>query len=246
VSGTVITGQTQAAAAPTRSDRRKARTESAILGAAEACFIERGFHGVTMEEIAERADVAVGSIYVHFHNKEGLYLALLERAIEIEERYLDEALRQSLPLIAAAQAYLSFYLDHPGYYRMLNFPPFASDPVRASSAGQRLAERVEAQVVRLAACIQERIDMEILTPMDARRAAEFFHGAFSGVIALNMRGDQLRLEESELRAVMEEGLRIIGEGILAQAMRDEEGRSAPLHIIEAEQRLGDRGSDPQV
>lgn len=230
----------------TRSDRRKARTESAILRAAETAFIERGFHGVTMEEVAERADVAVGSIYVHFHNKEGLYLALLERAIEIEERYLDEALRQSIPLIAAAQAYLAFYLEHPGYYRMLNFPPFASDPVRASSAGMRLAERVEAQVVRLAACIQERIDMGILMPMDARRAAEFFHGAFSGVIALNMRGDQLRLEEAELRAVMDEGMRVVGEGILAMAMRDGEGRSAPYKIIEAEQRMEDRRANRQV
>ena len=39
--------------------------------------LERGFHVATVEEIAEAADVSVGSIYVHFKSKEGLYLAEL-------------------------------------------------------------------------------------------------------------------------------------------------------------------------
>src|SRR5712664_125603 len=72
----------------TRSDRRKARTVQSIFDAAEGKFLEHGFHGTTVEEIAQAADVSVGSIYVHFQSKEGLYLALLERALEVEERYM--------------------------------------------------------------------------------------------------------------------------------------------------------------
>ena len=54
-----------------RSDRRKARTVAAILDAAEHLFLEHGFHSTTVEEIAARADVSVGSIYVHFKGKAG-------------------------------------------------------------------------------------------------------------------------------------------------------------------------------
>lgn len=61
-----------------RVARRRDRTRSAILDAAEAAFIRRGYRGARMEDLAEEADVSVGSIYGHFGNKDGLYLALVE------------------------------------------------------------------------------------------------------------------------------------------------------------------------
>ena len=135
--------------APSRSERRKARTVQAILEAAERKFLEHGFHGTTVEEIAEQADVSVGSIYVHFQSKEGLYLALVERALEIEERYMDEAFKPTLALgqqlFAAGWAYLRFYRDHPGYFRILMFPHTDARPEHERPpTAQRLAERAEA------------------------------------------------------------------------------------------------------
>ena len=67
--------------AVSRSERRKARTTAAILDAAERHFLERGFQSAKVDEIAEEADVAVGSVYNHFGSKDGLYGALLERAL---------------------------------------------------------------------------------------------------------------------------------------------------------------------
>src|SRR4051794_119701 len=68
-----------------RSERKKAKTASAILDAAEFLFRLRGFQTTTVDEIAERADVSVGSVYVHFENKANLYFALVERALAINE-----------------------------------------------------------------------------------------------------------------------------------------------------------------
>ena len=42
----------------------------AVLGAALELFVERGFHGTTVPEIAERAGVGAGTIYRHFASKE--------------------------------------------------------------------------------------------------------------------------------------------------------------------------------
>src|ERR671935_2557367 len=78
------------AAAISRSERRKARTTAAILDAAERHFLERGFQEAKIDRIAEEADVAVGSIYNHFGSKEGLYSALLARALELFEAYMAE------------------------------------------------------------------------------------------------------------------------------------------------------------
>jgi TetR/AcrR family transcriptional regulator len=215
-----------------RSDRRKARTIAAILQGAERRFLEHGFHGTTVEEIAAEADVSVGSIYVHFKSKEGLYLALLERALEVEERYMDEAFKPTLSLgqqlFAAGWAYLRFYLENPGYFRILVFPHIDARPEESVSfAAQRLAERAEAQVRRVAELIELSIKTGAARPVDPYRAAKFMWGAWSGVIALNLRPDRLRLDDEELRAVLDEGRRLIAEGIASMALRNPDGSLRP-------------------
>jgi AcrR family transcriptional regulator len=59
--------------------RERFRQESAqeILTAAEAVFIEQGLAGASMSQIAERAGVAVGTLYNRFKDREALLLALL-------------------------------------------------------------------------------------------------------------------------------------------------------------------------
>jgi AcrR family transcriptional regulator len=61
----------------------RARTRAAIIDAAERAFAEFGYRRTRMEDGAEHADVAVGSIYRHFGNKDGLSLAVVERAVEL-------------------------------------------------------------------------------------------------------------------------------------------------------------------
>ena len=77
-----------------RSERKKAKTASAILDAAEVLFRQRGFQTTTIDEIAERADVSVGSVYVHFENKANLYLAL-GRACPRDQRGRDGQRRRT-------------------------------------------------------------------------------------------------------------------------------------------------------
>lgn len=52
-----------------------ARTRQ-ILEAAHGCFARGGFHGTTMQEIADRAGLSVGALYRYFENKEALIEAL--------------------------------------------------------------------------------------------------------------------------------------------------------------------------
>lgn len=211
-----------------RAQRRKARTEKAILESAEKLFLERGFHGVTVDEIADSADVAVGSIYGHFDSKEGLYIALLERALEVEESHMAAAFDPSLSpiqqLFRAGEAYLRFYFEHPGYFRILVFPYLdARPPERIPIAAQRLAEKAEAQVARLAEIIEACARSGIIRAFDPYLAAKFMWGAWNGVISLNLRADRLRLSDEELQSVISEGMRMLGEGLAAMQLRDETG-----------------------
>jgi AcrR family transcriptional regulator len=62
-----------AAAAPTAVDKRES-----ILDAALTLFAERGFHGTSVPDIAQRAGVGAGTIYRYFEGKEALVNALYQ------------------------------------------------------------------------------------------------------------------------------------------------------------------------
>ena len=49
------------------------QTRQAILDAASSLFIEQGFHGTSMRQIAGRAGITVGGIYNHFEGKEQIF-----------------------------------------------------------------------------------------------------------------------------------------------------------------------------
>lgn len=79
------------AKAPTaggRVERRKARTRAGLLAAARELFAAQGVQRTTVAEIAEHADIAIGSFYNYFRTKEELLDALLEEELTKQLRAL--------------------------------------------------------------------------------------------------------------------------------------------------------------
>jgi AcrR family transcriptional regulator len=62
----------------------KARTRQALLEAAAEVFANEGFHGASIDTIAEAAGYTKGAVYAHFANKDDLYLALLDEHLSSE------------------------------------------------------------------------------------------------------------------------------------------------------------------
>ncbi|MFC1823798.1 TetR/AcrR family transcriptional regulator [Thermodesulfobacteriota bacterium] len=60
-----------------RKEREFATRRHEILDAALKLFSEKGFHNVTMQEIAQESEFAVGTLYKFFPNKEALFEGLL-------------------------------------------------------------------------------------------------------------------------------------------------------------------------
>ena len=64
-----------------RRERKKAATRAAIAAAARRLFLERGFDGVTVREVAEEADVSATTLLNYFPTKEAL---VFDRDADIE------------------------------------------------------------------------------------------------------------------------------------------------------------------
>jgi TetR/AcrR family transcriptional repressor of uid operon len=68
--------------------RNRARRDQ-ILSAAMKCFVENGFHGSSMAELAKRARMSVGHIYHYYESKDAIIEAIVDRDIEEAPGMLD-------------------------------------------------------------------------------------------------------------------------------------------------------------
>lgn len=66
----------------TRREREKLRQRQEMLAAALDLFSSKGYRNVSMHEIAERAEFAIGTLYKFFRSKEDLYQALIVEQCE--------------------------------------------------------------------------------------------------------------------------------------------------------------------
>jgi AcrR family transcriptional regulator len=89
-----------------RREREKLTYRKEILSTALELFSEKGFHNVSMHEIAKKAEFSVGTLYHFFKNKEDLYKALImENAMEYH-RNLNGVLSKESDILTILEEYI--------------------------------------------------------------------------------------------------------------------------------------------
>jgi AcrR family transcriptional regulator len=86
-------------AKPGRAEKSVARRE-AILAAALEEFAARGFEGARLDDVAKRAGVAKGTIYLHFRDKETLFQELIRSTLTPIVAMIEAAGKTDMPLRA--------------------------------------------------------------------------------------------------------------------------------------------------
>ena len=100
----------------TRAER-SAATRHDLLGAAERRFFVTGYHGTTLDDIADDAGYTKGAVYSTFKSKAGLFLALFDAVID---RRLEE-FRALMAPHATAEARLAALARQPADDRNAQF-----------------------------------------------------------------------------------------------------------------------------
>jgi TetR/AcrR family transcriptional regulator, fatty acid metabolism regulator protein len=88
-----------------RSDDKRRR----ILDAAIKVFARKGYFGAKVSEIASRADVADGTIYLYFRNKEDILVSLFD---EVMAEHIDRARREIATLTGAPARLRAIAVHH--------------------------------------------------------------------------------------------------------------------------------------
>jgi AcrR family transcriptional regulator len=132
-----------------------------ILQAARDVFKEKGFAAARMSDIAERAGVAVGSIYLHFKTKEALCNALSD---EVNKRIMneslplllqpdpakaiDEGIRAAMRIMDEERDLLSLLYLNIGFGPFEDYQPTDTDLAVWRTFSDNLKERMNAGVFR--------------------------------------------------------------------------------------------------
>jgi AcrR family transcriptional regulator len=99
----------------------RARTREDLLDAAARVFAERGFHGASVEAVADAAGYSTGALYSNFAGKEELFLSLYEERIERRRRELRDTAARSGPAAAAASVDESLRQDRDFFLLYFEF-----------------------------------------------------------------------------------------------------------------------------
>jgi len=183
-----------------RRDEARALFRNAILDAAEAVFAERGFHGARIQDIAERARIAVGTVYNHFSQKDDVLSALLEERTEgllAQVRAGGDDPKAFRPRLEARVARMLAYVEeHRAFFAIANeHGLFAGAVAPSARAPARNLERMETFRAVFRAIVEEGIASGDLEPLDADALARFLGGTMRAFLLSSLAQDGADVQE---------------------------------------------------
>jgi AcrR family transcriptional regulator len=101
---------------------KAAERRASIMAVAKVLFADKGFHAVSVDEIARRVGVSPAVLYQHFPSKEALYEAVLDSLAAPRETYVEAALDGpddfASVLERITRVFVSRVEEDPDYFRM--------------------------------------------------------------------------------------------------------------------------------
>jgi AcrR family transcriptional regulator len=184
---------------------------TSIQDAAMTVIARKGIAETTMQEIADEAGIAKGTIYVYFRDRDELLSKTADRAFDLLVEVLDEAFRSpgSLEerLLAVVSRQLLFFDDNRELFRAymaLSQRDPAAPPKAKSAAYGRYVQRIEAMFVEA----KQAGELRDLDPADV---AGVYSDCVRGVIVRRMGERSKRSREEQAAFVVSILLRGIQE-----------------------------------
>ncbi len=165
-----------------KTRRKKDSKRTAMMQAAVQVFAEKGYHAATVRDIVGAADVAIGTFYFYFPDKETLFVYLYEETADFLLQTIQQAVagKQTLPqqVKAGVQAYINLAVYEPAVVNLLLVGGIGAVP---SLAEKRLEFR--RQLTRLwQRLLDAAVADDAIPAQDTRHSAEFIAGGCDEII----------------------------------------------------------------
>ena len=174
-----------------RREKERESRRSAILKAARKLFFDRGFKSVTVDNIAAKAEVSKGSVYLYFKSKEEIYTQILiNDSIATFEDWKNKFSAKDIPpaelLLEFADNYIDYFLNENELFRILmTFMLHADDMILTDEHNSQLLQTTNDNIKLVSEILQKGIDSgEFLPIINIWQTQNAIWGLLNGVISL--------------------------------------------------------------
>jgi len=190
----------------TRREREHQARRQEILQAARRVFAEKGFHGATVDEIAEAAEFGKGTLYSFFENKDDLFFSLLKEGLDTLYKLAAESItahedcRQQIADMT--DGILRYFEENIDFFRILatereNLCGRLCDEWR-----ERLLEKHRELVGLVAQVIESGMERGSVRRVDPVRIAQAFHSLIHSFAFYRFRAKERRSLEDEKNTIV--------------------------------------------
>jgi len=192
---------------PTRKERERQWREKQVLEAAEEIFSGKGFHKATIQEIAEKSEFAIGTIYQMFANKDEIYLKLLqmrtaEYLLILQER-IDAAKDPVEKIRMFIRSKFEYFSEHKAFFRLFLNTTYGPGWDARVELENDLIEKYEQRIILLSKVFEEGIAMNFFHASDPVAMALSVDGMVNSVIGFSIRHENDEVFVPDVSAVDE-------------------------------------------
>jgi len=165
-----------------KTRQKKDAKRTAMMQAAVRVFSEKGYYEATVRDIVNASNVAIGTFYFYFPDKETLYIYLYEETADFLLQTIRQAVsaRATLPhqVAAGIRAYVNIAVFEPAVVQLLLVSGAGALPALDS---KRAAFR-ERLINIWQSPLDGALDRNLIAEQNTRRTAEALAGALDEVI----------------------------------------------------------------
>ena len=183
-----------------RKEREKELRSESIIDAAERIFFSKGFEHATMNDVAEEAELSKGALYLYFHGKNELCMAILQRSLHILKEIF-EILREDKTLTGIekfpklAKLFIAFAKEHPNHYdSLLSYRehrencPVTGKIIKSTIEENKNINNIISDIIKMG-----QADNTIKKDIDADKLSLSLWGNFSGIMPSSILNEKVTL-----------------------------------------------------
>jgi AcrR family transcriptional regulator len=191
-----------------------------IAIAALSLFADTDPRRVTIRQIADAAQVSVGSIYAQYGSKDGLYLAVLSDALTLSARYTLNRKWSASPLqrvFNVGEAYVRFATENPEAFRVIAQRTAVDTTVpEIAQAEVRVTKQIEREVAAITDDLQAAMDAGEIMALPVHEVFAYLWGSWVGVLGLTVRDDPFKISADEAYRILAAAQHALARGLRPQ------------------------------
>lgn len=170
-----------------RKNRERLARRRQILAAARMLLLEKGINGVSINQIAKRAELGVGTIYFYYRSKEELFVALQAEGLALLNDRIEQACSQAHDPLAKirlmAAAYREFTREDKNYFEVINSFLSAPDVILSNDLKTQIETHGNLILGHVRSSLNEGVaGGHFRKDIDATRSAVAFWGLLHGLV----------------------------------------------------------------